>query len=64
MITPATTQIKFGTVYQIWGGGDQSFYFGEEVMWKDGDEYCKLTYSGNPYTQIAAKLVTKIEPPL
>lgn len=58
-IAPDNIIFKFGTVYDIWAGGAAYIYGGDQVMWKEGDEQCKLAYSGNPYTLIEAKLVTK-----
>ena len=63
-IVPNDTRYKFGTVYQIWDGGQIFVYGGDPIMWKDGDEYVKLAYAGSPYTMIRARLVTKdILPP-
>lgn len=58
-IVPTTQRFLFATVYQIWDGGEVFVYGGDNVMWKEGDEYCKLTYANNPYTMIPARLVTK-----
>lgn len=57
-----TPGFLFGNVYQIWAGGETYVYGGDEVMWKEGDEYCKLTYSATPYVMLPARLVTKQEP--
>lgn len=70
-LTPDNTLFKFGTVYQIWDGGAVFVYNGDSIFWRDGDGsdpsgpvVCKLTYSGNPFTMLKAKLVTKeILPP-
>ena len=61
-IVPFTQHYKFGNVYQIWNGGEVFVYGGDEVMWKDGTEICKLTYGGRPYTELPARLVTKQSP--
>jgi len=61
---PDNTIFKFGTIYQIWDGGAMYVYGGDEVMWREGTEQCKLAYGGNPYTLIQARLVTKQEPPI
>lgn len=58
-IIPFKQDYKFGNVYQIWNGGEVFIYGGTEVMWKDGTELARLTYAGNPYTQLPARLVTK-----
>lgn len=58
-IVPDNTVFKFGSVYQVWDGGAAFIYGGDQVMWKEGDEYCKLAYAGRPYTQIKCQLVTK-----
>ena len=58
-IVPDNTAFKFGTIYQIWDGGATYIYGGDEVMWTGGTEQCKLAYSGNPYTIVKARLVTK-----
>jgi hypothetical protein len=57
--TPTNTKFVFGTIYQIWDGGATFVYGGDQVMWKQGEEVCQLTYAGNPYTLINARLVTK-----
>lgn len=73
-IIPTNTRFVFGNVYQVWSGGEMFVYQGDNVMWDGGgspnnpevlgDAYCKLTYSGNPYTIVPARLVTKtIVPP-
>lgn len=62
--TPTTQQFVFGNVYQIWNGGQVFVYGGDQVMWQEGTEICKLAYAGNPYTQIRARLVTKQDIPL
>lgn len=59
MITPTSQEFVFGTVYQIWDGGAVFVYSGDQVMWKDGTEQCKLAYLGNPYTQLEVRLATK-----
>lgn len=56
-----TPGFLFGSVYQIWDGGTTYVYGGDEVMWNDKNEFCKLTYSGVPYTMLPARLVTKQE---
>ena len=58
-IVPSNIIFRFGTVYQIWEGGATYIYGGDEVMWKDGDEQCKLAFENIPYTQIECRLVTK-----
>lgn len=63
-IVPNNTIFKFGSVYQIWDGGAVFVYGGDEVMWKDGSETCKLAFDGKPFTQIPCRLVTKQIPPV
>lgn len=58
-IIPTNTNIKFGSVYQIWEGGAAFIYGSQDIMWKDGDEYFKFRYNGNPYTVLPARLVTR-----
>ena len=58
-VTPSTQRFVFGTVYQIWDGGSPFIYGGDQVMWKDGSELCKLVYAGKPYTFLEFKAASK-----
>lgn len=58
-IVPDNINFKFGTVYQIWDGGATYVYGGDEVMWEEGTEQCKLAYGGKPFTILPARLATK-----
>lgn len=63
-IVPTNTNIKFGTVYQIWAGGESWIYAGvTSIMFKENDVVCRLAVTeNNPndvYTMLPARLVTK-----
>ena len=61
-ITPAGAVVPdsflFGTVYNIWAGGETYIYGGDLVMWKKGDEVVRLATTGGDYTVLPARLVT------
>ncbi len=60
-IMPSTLNFVYGDVYQIWFGGSPFFNIGSQVIWDKKDQVCQLTYSGNPYTIVPARLVIKID---
>lgn len=49
----------FGTVYNIWAGGETYVYGGDVVMWKKGSEVVQLATVGGTYTILPARLVTQ-----
>lgn len=49
----------FGTVYNIWAGGETYIYGGNTVMWKKGSEVVQLATVGGTYTILPARLVTQ-----
>lgn len=49
----------FGTVYNIWAGGETYVYGGNCVIWEQGTELVKLATAGGRYTILPARLVTK-----
>jgi len=66
-ITPENTVFKFGSVYQIWDGGEVFVYGGDSVMFKESDVTCRLAIGTDPnnvYTMIPARLVTREDIPL
>lgn len=51
---------RYGTVYQIWDGGQPYVYGGDVVYWKDGNQISRLvTQENTTYTILPAQLVTK-----
>lgn len=49
--------VKFGTIYQIWDGGEVFIYGGQSVFFNEKDVICRLAYNNYPYTLIeVAKL--------
>jgi len=55
---------RYGTVYNIWAGGEAYVYGGDIVYWKEGDQIARVVTSNNlTYSIVPAKLVTiDIEP--
>lgn len=54
--------MKWGSIYQVWPGGETYIYGNDNVMFLENDVTCRLSYSNIPYTIIPARLVTKQEP--
>jgi len=58
---------RYGTVYNFWDGGASYVYGNDVVVFKEGEQYCRVvTSDNNPWTLIEfAKLVTDniITPP-
>ena len=56
---------RFGTVYNIWDGGEPYIYGGDVVSWKEGDQITRIATSNNlTYTILPARLVTIDAPPV
>ena len=55
-------RLRWGSVYQIWDGGETYVYGGDNIMFNENDVVCRLAYGGIPYTQVPARLVTAQEP--
>ena len=60
-ITPQGV-MRWGSVYQVWAGGETYVYGGDSVMFKETDVFCRLAYNTIPYTILPARLVTVQEP--
>jgi hypothetical protein len=60
----ATSNLKFGTIYNVWAGGETYVYGGDNVMFREQDVTCRVISEHNPYTILPARLATKeILPP-
>lgn len=53
---------RWGSIYQVWPGGETYIYGGDNVMFNEKDVVCRLAYSGIPYTIVPANLATKQDP--
>lgn len=53
---------RWGSVYQVWPGGETYIYGGDNVMFNNNDVVCRLSYNNIPYTIVPARLATKQEP--
>lgn len=63
-VYPDNDKWRFGTIYQVWDGGQVFVYGGDEVMFNTEAVLVTLNYNNNPYQMIPARLVTKqITPP-
>lgn len=51
-IIPDNTSIRFGSIYQVWAGGEVFVYGGTSVMFNPDDAFCRLAWDGRPYTMI------------
>lgn len=60
--TTANGVIKWGTVSQVWPGGETYIYGNDNVMFNENDVVCRLSYNDYPYTIVPARLATKQEP--
>lgn len=49
---------RFGTVYNIWAGGETYVYGGNVVYWEEGKQQARLATTGGNYTILPARLVT------
>lgn len=62
-LTPAGATLpenyRYGSVYNIWAGGETYVYGGNVVYWEEGTENVRLATSGGIYTILPARLVTK-----
>ena len=54
--------LRWGSVYQIWAGGETYIYGGDNVMFNENDVVCRVSYLGIPYTEVPARLATKQNP--
>lgn len=52
--------MRMGTVYNIWAGGQTYIYGGDVVVWRDGQQHARVvTQTSNlTYTLLSARLVT------
>lgn len=50
---------RYGSVYNIWSGGETYVYGGNVVYWEEGTENVRLATAGGIYTILPARLVTK-----
>lgn len=55
----ADAPLRWGSVYQVWAGGETYIYGGDNVMFNENDVVCRLAYNGIPYTEVPARLATK-----
>lgn len=56
---------RYGTVYNIWAGGQPYVYGGDVVSWKEGDQITRIATANNiTYTILPARLVTIDAPPV
>jgi hypothetical protein len=55
-------QLRWGSVYQVWSGGETFVYGGDNVMFREEDIICRLAYGNIPYTIVPARLATVQEP--
>lgn len=56
-VTPAN--VLFGSVYNIWAGGQTYVYGGDVVYWQDDKNIVRLATAGGTFTLLPARLVTK-----
>lgn len=55
--------LRWGSIYQVWPGGETYIYGNDNVMFNEKDVVCRIVSSANiPYTIIPARLATKQEP--
>lgn len=52
------TDYRFGSVYNIWAGGQTYVYGGDTVYWKESDTNVRLATAGGTFTLVPARLVT------
>lgn len=60
-----STRFRFGSVYQVWSGGETFVYGGDEVMFDKGNVEARLAYPQSEYLNynlIKADLATKQQP--
>lgn len=51
--------LRFGSIYQIYDGGQVFVYGGDEVMFDEKDVICRVVSENIPYTLVPVRLVTK-----
>ena len=56
------TDVRFGTIYQVYDGGAVFVYNNDSVMFKESQIVGRVIYNDYPYTLIPARLVTKQNP--
>lgn len=54
--------LRWGSIYQVWPGGETYIYGGDNVMFNENDVVCRLAYNNIPYTVVPARLATKQDP--
>jgi hypothetical protein len=54
--------MRYGTVYQIYDGGEVFIYGGSNVMFNNNEIVCRVVSENIPYTLVPARLVTKESP--
>ena len=61
-VTPAGATLPdnfvFGSIYNVWAGGETYVYGGDTVYWKDDNTVVRLATAGGTYTILPAKLAT------
>ncbi len=60
-LVPSNSVVKFGTIYQIWDGGEVFIYGGSSVFFNEKDVVCRLAYNNYPYTLIEVARVAGSE---
>lgn len=60
-LVPNDLNVKYGTVYQIWNGGELFIYPNQSVLFKEQDVYCRLAWAAWPYTLIQVAKLAGIE---
>lgn len=62
-VQAADPRVVFGSIYQVWAGGDP-FYSANDYIMFDARLATVVIYGNYPYTQVDARLATKMSPPL
>lgn len=58
------TDMKWGSIYNVWDGGQVFVYSGDTVTFKENDVIVRLAIGSAHYTILPCKLVTKEDPVL